>query len=66
MFGGIDERDLQTDDFYWITPDVKTNAKLINAKTGEYKTGGNNATKPEVKLVAKKIQAEGRGPIARA
>ena len=65
MFGGINERDLQTDDFYWVTPDVKTNAKLINSKTGEFKTA-HNASKPEVKLVAKRIQAEGRGPIARA
>jgi len=44
-------------------PDVKTNAKNINAKTGEYK--GQNL-KPEVKLIAKKLKPEGRGPIARA
>lgn len=63
MFGGIDERDLQTDDLYFIVPDVKTNAKNINAKTGEFKAQN---LKPEVKLLAKKLKPEGRGPIARA
>ena len=63
MFGGIDDRDLQTDDFYWIAPDVKANSKNINNKNGEFKGGH---SKPEMKLIAKRIYPEGRGPIARA
>ena len=37
LFGGLNENDQQTDDFFWITPDFKYNNKLIDKKTGEYK-----------------------------
>ena len=47
MFGGINAEGNQTEDLYWITPDIKNNAKCINNKTGEYK-GGN--LKPELKF----------------
>ena len=63
MFGGINQDGNQTDDLYWITPDIKNNSKCISNKLGEYK-GAN--VKPELKMLAKRINAEGRGPIARA
>jgi hypothetical protein len=47
---------------YWIVPDIKTNSKAISKKSGEYK----GTAKPEVKLLAKRLTPEGRGPIARA
>jgi len=43
-------------------PDIKTNSKAISKKSGEYK----GTAKPEVKLLAKRLTPEGRGPIARA
>ena len=64
MFGGIDAEGNPTDDLYFITSDYKSNAKCINNKTGDYKS--TNILKPEVKLLARKVRPEGRGPIARA
>ena len=64
MFGGVDEDGNPTEDLYFISPDFKFNGKVINNKTGEYKN--TNINKPEVKFLAKKLNPEGRGPVARA
>jgi len=61
MFGGINAAGFQTDDLFWIVPDFKTNAKTVN-KTGDFK----GEKRPEVKLVARSLKPEGRGPIARS
>mgnify|MGYP001219813118 CR=1 FL=1 len=62
LFGGNDEKNIPTDELYWISPDLKANQKTIDKKLGEYK--GTN--KPEGKMDARRIEPEGRGPIARA
>ena len=62
MFGGVDEAGNSCDDLYWIVPDLKTNKNAISVKNGEYK----GIAKPEVKLLAKRLTPEGRGPIARS
>lgn len=62
MFGGINEKGNQTDDLYWIVPDLKNNSKGLNKQNGEYK----GISRPEVKLLAHRVKPEGRGPIARA
>ena len=63
MFGGINDENNFTDDFYWISCDIKANQKFIDKKQGEFKV---LAIKPEVRLLARRIVPEGRGPIARA
>lgn len=63
MFGGTDQDEMHSDDLFWITMDIKTNNKAISNKTGEYKGAH---TKPEVKMLARKLNPEGRGPVARA
>ena len=62
IFGGIDAEGAQTDDLIWVYPDFKTNGKNISKKRGDYKSIG----RPEVNLLAKKLEPEGRGPISRS
>ena len=62
MFGGIDAEGAHTDDFIWISPDFKANGKNISKKRGDFKSIG----RPEVRMRAKKLSPEGRGPIQRA
>ena len=64
MFGGINEEGHHIDDLFWITPDIKGNSKLIDKTHGEFKSKFNS--RPEVKLIARRVRPEGRGPIARA
>ena len=37
LFGGNDEKNIPTDELYWISPDLKANQKTIDKKLGEYK-----------------------------
>ena len=61
MFGGADAEGRAKDDLYWVTPDTKFNARLIAARTGDW-TG---KLRPELKLQAKRVKTEGRGPLPR-
>ena len=62
MFGGLDEKGNPCDDLYWIKFDWNHNLKSVSPTLGEYK--GN--IKPDIRLIAKKMEAIGRGPIARS
>ena len=64
MFGGINEEGHHIDDLFWIAPDIKGNSKVIDKTHGEFKMKFNS--RPEVKLIARRVRPEGRGPIARA
>lgn len=62
LFGGIDENEQNTDDFFWLTPNITQNAKCISVKNGEY----NGLLRPELKFTAIRLTPEGRSPIARS
>ena len=61
VFGGLDEKKLPTNDLYYFRPEIKHNGKTVNKQTGEYM----HNIVPEIHLIAKKIDAFGRPPLAR-